>query len=69
MKRDGVIECVKSSIIGNFHGEVWNDYQNIYKNKYGLRYLITPAQNEEFNRLFIGWAKLLKLKLDELLNS
>lgn len=34
MKSEKVINDVKSAIIGHFHGEVWNDYQNILKVKY-----------------------------------
>ena len=39
MKGEGIINDIKSAIMGNFHGEVFNDYQNILKEKYYLRKL------------------------------
>jgi len=66
MRGEGIITDIKSAIIGNFHGEVFDDYQNIYRNKYGGRYRLTEEQFNDFNVNFIEWAKRLKTKLDRM---
>lgn len=68
MKREGIIDDIKSAIIGDFHGEVFNDYQNIYKDKYGGRYRLTQEQQNNFNVSFIEWGKRLRTKLDGMSN-
>jgi len=68
MKREGIINDIKSAIIGNFHGEVFNDYQNIHKDKYGEGYILTQEQFNDFNVSFIEWAKPLRTKLDRMSN-
>ena len=69
MKGERIVLCVKSAIVGDFHGEVWNDYQNILKEKYGRRHMLTQEQYNAFNYNFIEWAREFKAKLDEVINS